>query len=539
MKNIQWLIFGLVLTLTIILRLGSLNFAPPSLNWDEVSIGYNAYSILKTGHDEWGKSFPISFQAYGDFKLPGYVYLDTLFISVLGLNEWGVRLPSALAGIGTVLLLFFIVFRITKSKMTSLVIMFLSATTPWLLILSRIGLEANLALFFIVAAFYLLLCSQNKPRLVILSALFYVLSLFTYNSSRVVVLPYILTAVFLFRDVFRKNIKASLIAISIVVTGFLIITPSAILQDSSARFRWTTILDEGAINRINELRGSSAMDNHLSRIRYNKVTYILPEIFKNYISHFSPSFLYIVGGSNYQYSVPGQGLMLWVTLPLFLYGLYKTIKSQRPELFLMVGWLLISPLPAAITRDAPHSLRALFMIPPFLIISGYGLESLVKIIKHRHLKGLLITLIILGAFLQSGLFIKSYLSSYRSDYSWSWQYGYQEMINYAQQNQSKYDRVVFTKRYGEPHEFFLFYSQFSPKLLQEAPDIVRYQRSDWFWVDRISKYEFINDWEIKDRLSNQRGVLLITSPGNYPQSGKLLKTTHFLNGEAVFDIVEL
>ena len=56
------LLAGIVL-LAFFLRFYKVTEIPPSLNWDEVSIGYNAYSILKTGRDEWGVFLPIHFKA--------------------------------------------------------------------------------------------------------------------------------------------------------------------------------------------------------------------------------------------------------------------------------------------------------------------------------------------------------------------------------------------------------------------------------------------------------------------------------------------
>jgi len=47
---------GIVLLSAIIFFAG-LNLVPPCLNADEASFSYNAYSILKTGRDEYGK-FP-------------------------------------------------------------------------------------------------------------------------------------------------------------------------------------------------------------------------------------------------------------------------------------------------------------------------------------------------------------------------------------------------------------------------------------------------------------------------------------------------
>src|SRR3990167_7720331 len=129
-KNL--LIFSLILVIALFLRFYQISNLPPSLNWDEVSIGYNAYSILKTGKDEWGQFLPLSFRAFGDYKLPVYIYLDVPFVVILGLNEIAVRLPSVLAGIGIVILTFFILKELTKSVYLSLWGMFIGAILPWL-----------------------------------------------------------------------------------------------------------------------------------------------------------------------------------------------------------------------------------------------------------------------------------------------------------------------------------------------------------------------------------------------------------------------
>src|SRR3990167_4417424 len=87
----------LVAGIALILRFYKLGQIPLSLSWDEVSLGYNAYSILKTGRDEHAKWFPLAaFEAYGDYKPPLYIYASVPFIKVFDLNELAVRLPSAL-----------------------------------------------------------------------------------------------------------------------------------------------------------------------------------------------------------------------------------------------------------------------------------------------------------------------------------------------------------------------------------------------------------------------------------------------------------
>lgn len=533
MKNNLFL--ALIIALGLFLRLWSLDSVPPSLNWDEISLGYNAYSILKTSKDEWGNSLPLSFRAYGDYKLPGYVYADIPFIEVLGLNVWGVRFPSVLAGLGVIIF----IFLILKSKSRKVVFWgaFLTALTPWPIILSRIALEANLALFLVTAAVYFFHKGLKRKSLLIASSIFFGLSIFTYNSARVVS-PLLLI---LLSTVYRKQLviknKSTWIALAVFILFFAVALPLGLLQDSSARYKWTAIIDEGAINRINELRGSSALPPLLTKINYNRVTYFIPEAAKNYISHFSPQFLFSEGGSNYQFSVPGSGLLYWIYLPFLILGIVNILKKKDQFWLFSLFWLLIAPLPAAITRDSPHALRSILMIPPLLMITALGVTVfLEKFKKYEKLLSVAVCLIIFGSFY---LFWTNYSGSYVKNYSWSWQYGYKQAVDYIQKEGNNYSKIYISKKYGEPHEFLLFYSKIDPAKYRNDPNLVRYQRSDWFWVDSFDKYVFLNDWEVKQKASCNGDCLLITSPGNYPEGSTLLKTINFLDDKPAFDIVRL
>src|SRR3989344_4228507 len=88
----------IILIIAAALRLWHLGSVPPSLSLDEVSIGYNAYSILKTGTDEYGYRFPLLLRAYDDWRPASYAYMVMPFVWLFGLSVWAVRLPAALLG---------------------------------------------------------------------------------------------------------------------------------------------------------------------------------------------------------------------------------------------------------------------------------------------------------------------------------------------------------------------------------------------------------------------------------------------------------
>lgn len=534
-KKVNVLLFCIILLIAGLLRFYQISNLPPSLNWDEVSIGYNAYSVFKTARDEWGHFLPLSFRAFGDYKLPLYIYLDVPFVAILGLNEIAVRFPSLLSGIGIVLLVFLILKELTKSIHLSLWGMFISAILPWLVIFSRIALEANLALFMTAASFYLFLLARRKKGLLVFSAILLGLSAFSYNSSRVLILPFLLMIVILFRPFEKKKIFIPLIILFLFIGVALL---QATMVDSGERYRWTTILDQGAITEINQLRGSSGLSSELNRLVYNKVTYFIVEASKNYVTHFNPNFLFLNGGSNFQFSVPGTGQIYSILLPLMLLGIWKMAKERKKWQLFILGWMLIAPIPGAITRDAPHALRTIFLALPLIFCAVMGIKWIRGLLSLKVFTPLAIfTILILIS--STYIFWQNYSGDYRKNYSWSWQYGYKQAMEFVKNNQNSYDRIVFTKKYGEPHAFVLFYLNYDPYRYQTNENLIRYQRSDWFWVDRFDKFEFINDWEIKDKVSGMKNTLLITTPGNYPTNYQILEKIYFLDGKIAFEIASV
>src|SRR3989344_8289152 len=135
-------IFFLIIILGAGLRLFWLHKSPPSLNWDETALGYNAYSLFTTGKDEYGYKFPLTFRSFDDYKPPLYPYITVPFIAIFGLNELSVRLPSALSGISIIVAVFFIASHFFNKKIAILAAFFI-AIEPWSVHFSMIAFETN------------------------------------------------------------------------------------------------------------------------------------------------------------------------------------------------------------------------------------------------------------------------------------------------------------------------------------------------------------------------------------------------------------
>ncbi len=230
---------------------------------------------------------------------------------------------------------------------------------------------------------------------------------------------------------------------------------------------------------------------------------------------------------------------------LALLGFVFALKNKAdPSSKFLLAWLALSPVAAALTIDPPQALRPNPMIPAVVMLAGLGLISLPEKIRNRLVfLSLLLTVILFACYL------RLYFGSYQKDYSASWQFGYREAMNIAKENLDKYDRIIITKRYGEPHIFYAFYGRLDPTKLQPNQDTIRFKKSDWFWTDGIGKVFFINDWEIPTRTANilhlesggtisTNNSLLITSPDHIPANTSQIETINFLNGDPAFIVAK-
>ena len=166
---IEVVLILLVIIFAAYLRFIRLSEIPNGLYVDEALVGYNAYSILKTGRDEYGKLFPILFRFFGSYSPPLYVYLSTIAINFFDLNIFSVRLVSSLSGIAAVLIIYLFSksLKITKTLSFPLIAALVLSISPGAIFYSRLGYEVNLASTIYLLGIYLLwLGLQNSKFLI-------------------------------------------------------------------------------------------------------------------------------------------------------------------------------------------------------------------------------------------------------------------------------------------------------------------------------------------------------------------------------------
>lgn len=443
-----------IIILSVFLRFYKINEVPPGLYIDEVSIGYNAYTILQNGIDEHNKKYPLWFEAFGEYKMPVYIYFTSASIALFGKNDFAVRFPSALFGVLSVIALYFLVKELSKdiklklefkkkdigiSELSALIL----AISPWHIQFSRAGFEANVALFFFLLAIYLSVIYLKKKNFLILffTILSYVLSMYTYQVYRI--LAPMTAGIFLFflYPSIKQIKKQILVGIAI---AFLMIFP--LLQFSLSK--------EGNI-RFSQ---TSVFAGYEDKKTIEKIQLFPMMFFKNYVSYFSFPFLFNYGDGIGRHQMPRWGGLFRFELPFLIAGLYflftqrKTFSSKL--IFLLI---IIIPISAALARPSPHSLRSLPLVIPLSILISIGIIFLIKN-SGRFLKLLLILIFVFSIY-EFLFYFHYYYDHYPKVNILDWGGGYKQVAERATVYHNKNYKVVVDKNLGNSsYIYLLFYN---------------------------------------------------------------------------------
>ena len=515
-----------ILLLGAFLRLFMLGSVPASLNWDEASQGYTAYSVARTGMDEWGAKLPMFFRSYGEWKSAVYIYLLVPLVKFFSLSPFIVRLPSAIFGVISIYLIYLICKKL-YSENTALWSAFLMAVTPWSFFLSRPAFEANVALTLLLAGLYLFLTQKY-----VFSAIMFGLAPHTYNSAKIVV-P-ILVVYLIWSTKLYKNLKTSFLYLGILAVFALPLLLNLFSGQSQARYTQVSLTTDGkALESFYALR--KALPSPIDKLAINKGTYIAFKFVDNSLSYLSPGFLVWHGGTHTQQSLPYHGVLYVSEYILVIIGIFALLKNQSKFNLLPFVLIILGIIPAALTRDPEHALRSLLVIPGFIILASIGFDYLFSI-NYKYLKiGTWILII------EIFIYMASYFTWYGPVYARDWQYGYPEVSSYLDSNASKYDHIVVTKWFGEPQLFLAFYGQWDPVWYQQQnKQNISYERSGKMWLDQLESYS-LGKYTFKyiswGEETRDKKTLYIGKFDDFPGSTPL-KTVYYPDGTVAFHIVE-
>lgn len=530
-----YLILACIVLAALFLRVWRIGGNPPSLSWDEVSIGYNAYSIAKSGADEHGRPFPLdTFIAYGDYKPPLSIYAAVPFVRVFGLTEEAVRLPSAIAGTFTVALTYFLVSELLTAGALPLIASGLLAVSPWHIGLSRAGFEANIALFFVVLGIYFICRTRTNPRYWLIALLPFVASIYTFNSARYFSPILGLGILIWFGSQVRKQ-KAWVLGGVLISAVFLFpIAPHLVSKEARLRFTEVNIFTDPSVVLTANDRMEKDNQAFLGKILHNRRIGYARSYLIHFFDHFDPQFLFIRGDGNPKFSIQDVGQLYGIEFPFLIAGVYFILSRFRRWGLFLLFWLVAAIIPAAVARETPHALRIENSLPTWQIFIAGGILWFIGLLRGIRLRSVFALAVSAAYTFSVAYYLHNYYIHYPREYSGEWQYGYREAIRFVSPLKGKYTRIYLTESIGRPYAYVLFYEKTDPTHFRQVKKSY-FDAAGFYHVVGFDTWQFVGN----ELPPFEKGALYVLPPGAKPAGARTLTTIQKLNGEPALEIFDL
>jgi len=476
-------LFWLFLAAGIFARCFMFTSVPADINQDEALAGYNAYTLMTTARDSFGFRMPVYLPAWGSGMNALESYLMVPFVALFGLKVWVIRLPMLLAGILSLVALYKLVKMYGGTRL-ALAAMFLLAISPWHVMLSRWALESNLAPAFVLFGLYFFAKGIERPKFLVLSALFYGLSLYAYATIWAVVPFMILVQVaYLFWIRKLRNCRYTWIALAVL----LLLTVPLLLF---------VLVNQGRLDAI------TLPFLTIPKLLYFRDSEIsLAMIPENVGTLFSILTLQSDGLPwNFSEKV---GIFYPISIPFFFAGLlwsidgaWKGLKARVATLdFFMLVWLAAGFAIGILISVNINRVNLLFI--PMLTMMAKGLYL---VFNYLSPKTLVVPLVAYACMFVS--FEKHYFTDYRNGIAWFFSYGIEGAMNFVETELKDAPDVNVEISVSWPRVLF-----FAKPKLGDFLQTVSYTNypSAFLDVSRFGRYHFYFD---KNRIDGSSVYLL-------------------------------
>ncbi|MEI7652889.1 MAG: hypothetical protein WCJ70_01235 [bacterium] len=481
------------------------------LNEDEASHGYNTYSVLQTGRDEYGK-LPLRYLAFGENKLPLAGMLGSPFIGMFGLHTWTVRMPTLIIGSLFPLLIFAAMYSLSRNLFTSSTAAFFGATNIWLQVLSRHLHEAVIFTGFVLLYITVLFWKRQLPKkhMIILSILS-LLSLFSYHSAKVVMPVLALFSIVLYYRQLKGDVthrlKGAVIFFVILSVAFVLFFATEYIVPNNRVANLSYVTNPVFVYEIEEGRKLGG-----SKLFYNRPIYGAYQIAKRTLNYISPDFLLFQSDENPRFGASYLPLLTWLEYILFLIGLVAVgirIISKRISMeYAFIGILLIiSILPASLSLLEGSATRSYLLCIPIVMLGSIGAGYVADICVRFFKSPLIAYLIIATLFAVQIMLVSDHWSTYFYRYlkdpqtCSTWQCGMQDVAEFAWQNYDAFEKITISSPMGQPYIFMLVYGgPYPPQKYQKIAKQLPYNSYGFWEQGSFDKFSFTHD------LRCERGV---------------------------------
>ncbi len=485
-KFFTMILFILILGAAFFVRVYKLGQIPAGVYTDEASLGYNAYSLLLTGKDEFGKSWPVYFRAFSTFQDSLYGYFSVIPVYFLGLSIFSTRLVSVISGLTVVLVSFLIVYWSDLKKKSNLALLaaFTVAFSPWAIYQSRVAVGSNLGLGLTAVGILFLFLSLNKRWFFVLACSILGLASYAYAGQRITSILFPIVFVLINKKFFLKPRKWALVGFALLI---LIMLPQFKgLSSAGSLVRYQT---QGYTQK-------STFEKHggpLIKIPVlGRSIYIARQFTSQYLSVLSPRSLFFEPEPQLVRSIPDLSTFyVWMIIPFFA-GLVQVWK-KRSHVFIQITFLLlaIGALPEALTGDPFYTLRMLPYLWGITLVIALGIDSLLTKIQNNLVKWTLAAIVVV---LTGFNFYTAYFIFLKHERSIWYGYPFQVLAEFTEEN-SNQKFVLDSEIYDAPYIWMAFYKKLDPKKLQAQapPGLLEHYYDDLTYY----KYKVVGNVEVR------------------------------------------
>ncbi len=468
---------GLILVAAFFLRFYDLGLLPNGLHWDEQDTGYQALSLFKTGRDYHGVPLPLFPHSFADYRTPVFIYSAVPVVAKLGLTAFSVRLPALIWGLVGVAAMYTLATLILRNSKLGFISSGLLALSHWHLQYSKKSVETiSLSTLFLIglACFFK---GLKKPVWLIWSGLFFGLATAAYSPGKLFV-PLILSTLFVIHFTnLRSHLKHSILGALAFLVIFVPVFADGLWGKSGTRFHDVSVFTDPTLGTtVDFKRLESILSSGIPRtvglsprlidkILINKPEEAVSKIVTNYFTTLGSEYLFIKGDSEPRHS-PSQdriGMLQAIELIPFILGLVVLLTTHNLQLKTILFWLLLAPLPSALTRDGGgHAARTFILLPALILILTLGHKFLYQ--KSKILYTLYLILYTVSTFYIYGY----YFTVYRTESAKPFQYGFDWVISKAVAGSASYDKVYVDGNRDTLLMSYLFYHQQDPAAFQKT-----------------------------------------------------------------------
>jgi hypothetical protein len=474
-KNLRpYLILITIIIISFFLRFYRLDQNVPQLYSDELD-HLNMLRILDQ---------PLSLQNL----INKFLYFPFTFTWFLGTGVFAIRSASAFYGSLIPLFIFFFVKSLDKKNIhLPLVASGLSAILPWSFMISRIA-HAHIPIIVILSLIHLTLVIKAKKishYLVSLAPLF--LASIYYPS--IIIISLIITPLYVFylyTNTQSVKLKKTIITVStifLLAIGLVLFTRYKGFNEKSRGVSLVITSDVNVTAETNLYRGYSRLtspsifsfnlptEKITNKLLYNFPLAVTRQFTENYLSFFSPDFLFLKGDNILRHSTGQLGVFFPCLLPFLLYGTFVFFtKAKKKTKKLLLLWIIVSPIPSSLTNDgAYYLLRAITLLPILTYLIALGLHEFISLLKGK-LKIASLSLVVFLISFSAYNFFFGYFHVYPTISAQSYEHGFKGLSDFQVKNKDESLLVLWQGYY--PNVYFHYYQR------KVSPRSLGYQRQE-------------------------------------------------------------